>query len=96
MESCCASDELKHILGAETMRRGLLRVFEMFQHRQLNRRLLFVIIEGLLETLYPRNRLHQLFLRLHGRSPRLHAFHQRFRQQWPASHAARTFQLARR
>uniref|UniRef100_A0A8C4N4Q8 Sorting nexin 13 n=1 Tax=Eptatretus burgeri TaxID=7764 RepID=A0A8C4N4Q8_EPTBU len=89
-------DELKHILGAETMRRGLLRVFEMFQHRQLNRRLLFVIIEGLLETLYPRNRLHQLFLRLHGRSPRLHAFHQRFRQQWPASHAARTFQLARR
>ncbi|XP_078454061.1 sorting nexin-13 [Lampetra fluviatilis] len=70
-------DELKHILGAETMRKGLLRVFEMFQHRQLNRRLLYVCLEGLLESLYPKNRLHQLFLRLHSRSPRLQAFHGR-------------------
>ncbi|KAI1902512.1 hypothetical protein AGOR_G00045520 [Albula goreensis] len=63
--------ELKHIIGAETTRRGTLRVFEMFQHQQLNRRLVYVLLEGLLETMFPQCQMPQLFTRLHSRSPRL-------------------------
>ncbi|KAJ8377203.1 hypothetical protein AAFF_G00264980 [Aldrovandia affinis] len=66
-------DELKHIIGAETMRLGVLRVFEMFQQQQLNRRLVYVLLEGLLETTFPRCQLPELFIKLHSRSPRTHA-----------------------
>ncbi|KAG9333163.1 hypothetical protein JZ751_013421 [Albula glossodonta] len=51
--------------------RGTLRVFEMFQHQQLNRRLVYVLLEGLLETMFPQCQMPQLFTRLHSRSPRL-------------------------
>ncbi|XP_049843380.1 sorting nexin-13-like isoform X2 [Schistocerca gregaria] len=65
------SDELKHIIGSETARRGLLRVFELFQRPVLNRRLLHVLLEGVLRTLFPDNNLEQVFRRLHSRSPRV-------------------------
>lgn len=65
------SDELKHIIGSETARRGLVRVFELFQRPVLNRRLLHVLLEGVLRTLFPDNNLEQVFRRLHSRSPRV-------------------------
>ncbi|XP_059828648.1 sorting nexin-13 isoform X2 [Hypanus sabinus] len=64
-------DELKHIIGAETTRKGILRVFEMFQHSQLNRRLVYVFLEGFLETLFPQYKFRELFMKLHSRSQRM-------------------------
>ncbi|CAN8021096.1 unnamed protein product [Ixodes persulcatus] len=62
-------DELKHIIGSDTTRRGMLCVFEMFQHEELNRRLTYVLLEGFLATLFPNNRFHELFRTMHAKSP---------------------------
>ncbi|XP_063308466.1 sorting nexin-13 isoform X2 [Pelobates fuscus] len=70
-------DELKHIIGAETTRKGILRVFEMFQHNQLNRRLVYVFLEGFLETLFSQYKFHELFNKLHSRSERMQKYKQR-------------------
>ncbi|XP_043510424.1 sorting nexin-13-like isoform X2 [Frieseomelitta varia] len=67
----CLSDELKHIIGSETTRRGLLRVFELFQRPVLNRRLLYVLLEGIVETLFPQNNLVDIFRKLYSISPRV-------------------------
>lgn len=68
---CSLSDEFKHVIGNETMRRGLLRVFEMFQRPTLNRRLLYVLLEGFLVTLFPQHNLDSTFRKLHSRSSRV-------------------------
>ncbi|XP_060798608.1 sorting nexin-13 isoform X3 [Neoarius graeffei] len=72
-------DELKHIIGAETTRKGILRVFEMFQHQQLNRRLAYVFLEGFLETMFPQYKFPELFVKLHSRSPRIRTYSQKVR-----------------
>ncbi|KAM9304281.1 sorting nexin-13 isoform 1-T1 [Morus bassanus] len=70
-------DELKHIIGAETTRKGILRVFEMFQHTQLNKRMVYVFLERFLETLFPQNKFHELFNKLHSRSKQMQRYKQR-------------------
>lgn len=66
------SDEFKHILGSETSRRGLLSVFSLFQHKVLNRRLFYVLLEGVLCTLFCQDHpLDTIFTKLHSRSPRV-------------------------
>uniref|UniRef100_A0A8C1NYR7 Sorting nexin 13 n=1 Tax=Cyprinus carpio TaxID=7962 RepID=A0A8C1NYR7_CYPCA len=72
-------DELKHIIGAETTRKGILRVFDMFQHQPLNRRLACVFLEGYLETLFPQYKFPELFVKLHSRSPRVLRYSQKLR-----------------
>uniref|UniRef100_A0A224Z721 Sorting nexin 13 n=1 Tax=Rhipicephalus zambeziensis TaxID=60191 RepID=A0A224Z721_9ACAR len=66
---CSLTDELKHIIGSDTTRRGMLCVFEMFQHAPLNRRLTYVLLEGFLATLFPNNRFTELFRKMHAESP---------------------------
>ncbi|XP_064455979.1 sorting nexin-13-like isoform X2 [Ornithodoros turicata] len=66
---CSLTDELKHIIGSDTTRRGMLCVFEMFQHAALNRRLAYVLLEGFLATLFPKNKFNELFRKMHGPSP---------------------------
>uniref|UniRef100_A0A8C2H600 Sorting nexin 13 n=1 Tax=Cyprinus carpio TaxID=7962 RepID=A0A8C2H600_CYPCA len=70
---------LKHIIGAETTRKGILRVFDMFQHQPLNRRLACVFLEGYLETLFPQYKFPELFVKLHSRSPRVLRYSQKLR-----------------
>ncbi|XP_015413658.1 PREDICTED: sorting nexin-13 isoform X4 [Myotis davidii] len=70
-------DELKHIIGAETTRKGILRVFEMFQHNQLNRRMVYVFLEGFLETLFPQYKFRELFNKLHSRSMQMQKYKQK-------------------
>lgn len=67
----CLSDELKHIIGSETTRRGLLMVFELFQKPMLNRRLLYVLLEGIVCTLFPEKDFQKIFCQLHSKSKRL-------------------------
>uniref|UniRef100_A0A4W6EWS4 Sorting nexin 13 n=1 Tax=Lates calcarifer TaxID=8187 RepID=A0A4W6EWS4_LATCA len=62
-------DELKHIIGADTTRKGILRVFDMFQYQPMNRRLVYVFLEGFLETMFPQYKFPELFVKLHSRSP---------------------------
>ncbi|XP_013411789.1 sorting nexin-13 [Lingula anatina] len=64
------SEEVRHPVGSETTRKGVFRVFEMFQYKALNRRLLYVIMEGMMETLFPDNKFRDIFLKLHSKSPR--------------------------
>lgn len=93
------SDELKHIIGAETTRKGILRVFEMFQHQQLNRRLVYVFLEGFLETMFPQYKFPELFIKLHSRSPRICAYTQKVRslqKRWHSSPASRRHHLQKR
>lgn len=61
-------DELKHVIGSETTRKGVLCVFELFQHPELNRRFIYVIVESILGLLFPGNNLHSIIRRLHCRS----------------------------
>ena len=67
---CCFLDELRHLIGTETTRAGLMRVFTMFQHKRLNKRLLFVMIEAVLQTLFPQNQLDQAFRQIHIKTQR--------------------------
>ncbi|KAM4685404.1 sorting nexin-13 isoform 6-T6 [Amazona ochrocephala] len=77
-------DELKHIIGAETTRKGILRVFEMFQHSQLNKRMVYVFLERFLETLFPQNKFPELFSKLHSRSKQMQRYKQRLSTQAPS------------
>uniref|UniRef100_A0A8D8TS08 Sorting nexin-13 n=1 Tax=Cacopsylla melanoneura TaxID=428564 RepID=A0A8D8TS08_9HEMI len=63
------SDEFKHIVGSETSRRGLLLVFSLFQNPVLNKRLVFVILEGILSNLFPKQI--QIIRNFHKTSPRV-------------------------
>ncbi|KAH9644071.1 hypothetical protein HF086_009784 [Spodoptera exigua] len=49
--SAC-SDDLRHIVGSDTARRGLLTVFDLFQNQEINRRLIFVLLEKLFKKMY--------------------------------------------
>ncbi|KAJ8917534.1 hypothetical protein NQ315_005583 [Exocentrus adspersus] len=64
----CLSDELKHIIGSETTRRGLLTIFELFQRPILNRRLLYVLLEGVLCTLFPDKDMEKIFIKLYSKT----------------------------
>ncbi|XP_055308678.1 sorting nexin-13 isoform X2 [Sitodiplosis mosellana] len=46
------ADDLKHVVGSETTRYGLLNSFSMWQHKTLNKRLVLVLFNELLTTLY--------------------------------------------
>ena len=64
-------EEVSGLLGSETTRQGVMRIFNMFQHRNLNKRLVYVILEGLLETLFPDNKFPEVFCKMHSRSDRV-------------------------
>ncbi|XP_059621680.1 sorting nexin-13-like isoform X2 [Phlebotomus argentipes] len=46
------SDDLKHVVGSETTRSGLLNFFSMWQHKKLNLRLVLVLLNDILTLLY--------------------------------------------
>lgn len=79
LTSLITSDELKHIIGADTTRKGILRVFDMFQYQPMNRRLVYVFLEGFLETMFPQYKFPELFVKLHSRSPRIHRYNQKLK-----------------
>ncbi|CAH2086677.1 unnamed protein product [Euphydryas editha] len=66
-----ASDDLRHIVGTDAARRGLLNVFDMFQTQEINKRLLFVLLEVTLCNLFPDNNIQEMFKKLYSNSPRV-------------------------
>jgi len=58
-------DELKRFLGTENAREGASRVFDMFQHVNLNRRLFYVLFEATLENIFPENKFNEIFKKMH-------------------------------
>jgi len=66
------AEELRHLIGSETTRQGVMLVFNMFQHQRLNRRLAYIILEGVLETIFTDRCFPDTFHKIHARSPRLH------------------------
>ncbi|CAF1171845.1 unnamed protein product [Rotaria sordida] len=65
------SDELRHIIGSETTRRGLLCLFELLQNETLNRRFIYIVFEALLIKLFRPNDLHLIFEKLYSQSARV-------------------------
>lgn len=61
---------MRHLMGNETVKIGVVRVFNMFQHKSLNKRLVYVFLEGMLETLFPQNKFNEIFHKLHSKSQR--------------------------
>lgn len=58
-------------MGTDAIRMGCFLVFNMFQHKTLNKRFLYVFLEGVLETLFPDNKFDELFHKEHSRSERV-------------------------
>jgi sorting nexin-13 len=46
------SDDLKHVVGSETTRIGLLNFFTMLQNKKLNIRLILIILNNVLNVIY--------------------------------------------
>ena len=65
------SDELRHIIGSETTRRGLLLLFELLQNETLNRRFVYIVLEALLIKLFQPNDMKLIFEKLYSRSARV-------------------------
>ncbi|XP_078321983.1 sorting nexin-13-like isoform X2 [Crassostrea virginica] len=65
------SDDFRHLMGTETIRIGTSRMFDMFQHQTLNKRFVYVFLEGVIITLFPQNKFPELFTRLHSQSERV-------------------------
>ncbi|XP_059170227.1 sorting nexin-13-like isoform X2 [Physella acuta] len=63
-------DEVRTLMGTDAVRKGVARVFQMFQHKTLNKRILYVVLEGVLVTLFPENKFQAIFRKLHSRSER--------------------------
>uniref|UniRef100_A0A1I8FT42 Nexin_C domain-containing protein n=1 Tax=Macrostomum lignano TaxID=282301 RepID=A0A1I8FT42_9PLAT len=61
------STELRQVLGNQTTRQGVARLFNMFQHANLNRRLVYVLLEGTVCLLFPDYRMDQAFRRMYAR-----------------------------
>jgi hypothetical protein len=60
------SDELRHIIGTDTTRRGIFELFDLFQHKPLNKRLFHILTENLLVNLF---QLPKLFTNLQANIP---------------------------
>lgn len=60
-------EELKRFLGTDIVREGISRVFDMFQHVNLNKRLFYVLAEAFLETTFPDNKFQEIFLKMHSK-----------------------------
>jgi len=53
------SDEMRKIIGNETVRDGISMVFTMFQQPEFNRLLFYQMLESTLETVFPDNKIKQ-------------------------------------
>lgn len=65
------SDELKHILGSETSRYGILSVFSLLQCNALNARFAFVLLEGVMSNILGESVMSDILRRLHSKSRRI-------------------------
>ena len=83
----CRLDELRHIIGSETTRRGLLRLFELLQNGSLNRRFVYVVLESFLIKLFRPNELNLIFDKLYSQSSRVKdEYRRRIFEQDPHHH----------
>jgi len=62
-------DEIKHLIGSETTRQGVVRVFDLLQNPILNRRLVYVFVEEIVDTLFPEQNMSEFFQKLHSSAP---------------------------
>ena len=65
------SDELRRVIGSETSRLGLHMLFDMLQYHALNKRLVIVILEGIIQTVFPEHKFETIFKKLHSNSSRI-------------------------
>ena len=66
-------DELRLMIGSDASREGIQLMFDTLQNEHLNRRLVYVLLERLLSTVFPDNYFDTIWPRLHAKSPRCQA-----------------------
>lgn len=57
-------DDLKRLVGSQTAKKGILRLVDMFQHPDLNKRLVYVTLESFLSELFPESKIGQALRKL--------------------------------
>lgn len=58
------TDDLRHLLGNDVIRRGIFTFYDVFQHKALNKRFLYIIIENLIENLFFNSQVNSTLLPL--------------------------------
>ena len=58
-------EELRRFIGATATECGIVRMFNMFQSKRLNKRLFYLMLEALIETLFKDNKFPDIFKTLH-------------------------------
>nr|XP_027200547.1 sorting nexin-13-like [Dermatophagoides pteronyssinus] len=58
--------DLRRVVGADTLQSGLMSLFELFQNKTLNLRLIFVLFELILKELLPDCDWDKIFIRLYS------------------------------
>lgn len=62
------SEDLSRFLGNDVTMDGVCRVFDTFQYASFNKRILYVLLEGILEQLFPDNKFSEIFRKIHART----------------------------
>lgn len=58
------TDDLRHLLGNDVIRRGIFTFYDVFQYKALNKRFLYIIIENLVENLFFNSQVNSTLLPL--------------------------------
>lgn len=64
-------DELKFMMGNPRTISGITNISNALQNPHLNRRLVYVILERVLVTVFPNNNFEKILVALHSKSPRV-------------------------
>lgn len=63
-------DDLKRLVGSQTAKKGMLRVLDMFQYTDLNKRLVYLTLEAFLCKLFPDSKIQEALKKLHDVKPK--------------------------
>ena len=58
-------DDLRRFIGTKNTQEGITQVLELFQYPKLNKRILYILFEGLLEAIFAQNRVADVLKKMH-------------------------------
>ena len=58
-------DDLRRFIGTKNTQEGTTQVLELFQYPKLNKRIVYVLFEGLLEAIFAQNKVPEALKNLH-------------------------------
>jgi len=58
-------DDLRRFIGTKNSQEGTTQVLELFQYQRLNKRIVYVLFEGLLEAIFAQHNISSVLKKLH-------------------------------